>query len=44
MAKNKYKLEEVESILELLQKVERDIKLGKMDIDIMFDYILCSIG
>ena len=39
-----YDIEEVEVIVELLQKLEKDVKLGSMDIDILFDYLLCSIG
>lgn len=39
-----YDMEEVEVIVELLQKLEKDVKLGSMDIDILFDYLLCSIG
>lgn len=43
-AANMFKLSEVEDIIYIIQKLEQDSKIGKMEMGILLDYILVSIG
>ncbi len=39
-----YSTEEIEDIIYILQKLELDVKTGKLELDLLVDYILVSIG
>lgn len=39
-----YSKEEIEDIIYILQKLELDVKIGKLELNLLVDYILVSIG